>query len=101
MIDIDAPLQVHKGRTGLVFKDAVFFTKQPFLLCLYGFFEASGLTHHVSYPPVILRIGPVNWVSQQRNEVCLRNNLRHSLGNKRVVQVPWGSFSGDGSASIL
>jgi hypothetical protein len=63
----------------LVFGGLAFFAKRPPYLRFYGFFECSVLPP-LSCRLLIVRVSPVDRVSQQCDQSRLRNNPRHSPG---------------------
>src|SRR5215210_707026 len=68
-------------------------------MLLYGFFEGSWLC-----PPfhlhLIVGVGPVDRVPEQRYQPCLRNHLCHPLRGGRIEQVGGGRLSGYGPPSV-
>src|SRR5215211_5024950 len=88
MMYVDAPTQVLATR------------KRLGLLCFYSFFKRQGLPP-LSPRLLVVRVSPVDWVSQQRNQPRPWKHPCHSLGdNVRGIQIGAG-LSGDDPSPIL
>src|SRR5918997_522446 len=70
------------------------------MLLLYGFFEGPGFCSPF-HLHLIVGVGPVDRVSEQRYQPGLRHHLRHPLCDGRVEQVGGGCLSGYAPPTIL
>src|SRR5215211_967222 len=70
------------------------------MLLLHGFFEGPGLCSPF-YLHLVVGVGPVDRVPEQRYQQRFRDYLRHPLGDGRVKQVVGSRLSRYGPLPVL
>ena len=86
-----------------ILEHLVHFSGQYFFFCFYGLFEwerLASLSAHTLYLVLIVRVSPIDWISQQHDQFGIGYNCRRPSGGVRMEQVVWAGLSRDVRAAV-
>src|SRR5215217_2461819 len=87
----------------LILEHLAHFPGQYSLLCFYGLFEWERLASLSLYTlrlVLIMRVSPIDWISQQYDQFGIRYDRRSSSGDVRMKQIVRASLSRDVFAAV-
>src|SRR5215212_521372 len=91
---------VVKASIALVFEHLVHLPAQSHLFSLYGLFEPQRLAPSF-YLFIVMRISPIDRVSQYHDQLRLRDRLRRPSGSMGVKQIIRGGLPRDERALLV